>query len=369
MSKPTTAATSIGGKGVKKDTTTGKQDSTKTIRDTTPVPPVPNYIGDSPNIYLAGFVTQSALSWKNGVADTLNKNAAALAMCVDGADTYVAGNTWIKNIPVATYWKNGIRVLLSDTSTSSFTNSVIVSQNSVYVIGYEMGPHYGGPIVAKYWKDGVPFVLSAPGATGSVAVSACISGSDLYIAGWVWLPNSRSIATYWKNGTPVYLTDGSTPSSATSIFVYGDDVYVAGTVNFSITDAFPVGEVQAIGKLGTATYWRNGKPVTLSASGRATSILVSGSDIYVAGSVYSPVIDPAFGTIYDGDIAVYWKNGVVVKLNDKSYSLANSISVTHNGDVYLAGHINNLPVYWKNGEPTYIPIKYNGYLNSIVLTN
>src|SRR5258707_6679768 len=88
--KPETTTTSTtSGKsanGVKKDTT-------GTEGDTTKINPVPNILGDNPNIYLAGFVNQSAVIWKNGAADTLSKNAFTQSVFIEGNDVYVAG--WI----------------------------------------------------------------------------------------------------------------------------------------------------------------------------------------------------------------------------------------------------------------------------------
>ena len=85
---------------------------------------------------------------------------------------------------------------------------------------------------------------------------------DVYVAGFEE-KGSGYVAKYWKNGQAIELTDGTTNAAATSISVSGNDVYVCGSIE------------------GNAVYWKNGNPVTLGA-GNATSITVSGNDVYVA---------------------------------------------------------------------------------------
>src|SRR4051812_29543614 len=86
--------------------------------------------------------------------------------------------------------------------------------------------------------------------------------TDVYIAGDTVTPSGKIVAVYWKNGVPISLTDGSKEESlATSIFVSGRDVYVAGVKDSS--------------GIGVATYWKNGSPIHLTASSfssTATSI-------------------------------------------------------------------------------------------------
>jgi hypothetical protein len=69
-------------------------------------------------------------------------------------------------------------------------------------------------------------------------------------------------------------------------------------------------------------YWKNGVETVLHSSAAnafASSIYVSGDDVYVAGYAYNTG-QPSY--------AVYWKNGVEVKLTDGSnQTVATSIFV------------------------------------------
>ncbi len=130
---------------------------------------------------------------------------------------------------------------------------------------------------------------------------------NVYVAG-TEVKGTINVAKYWKNGVSVDLTDGRNSAFAYSIVVSGNDVYVAGTDGL------------------VAKYWKNGTPVTLTYQPKyrafANSIAVSGNDVYVAG--------------FDAYAAVYWKNGIPVILSDSSESTTvNSIAVSGN-DVYVA---------------------------------
>jgi hypothetical protein len=93
-----------------------------------------------------------------------------------------------------------------------------------------------------------------------------------------------------------------------------------------------------------ARYWKNGLPFTLG-EGIATSIVVVGSDVYVAGYTFRA---------QGNSVAKYWKNGQEVTLTNGSEAYGMSIAVL-DGDVYVAGtevnNFNYVAKYWKNGQP------------------
>jgi hypothetical protein len=180
------------------------------------------------------------------------------ALCVAGSDVYVAGGTAYNIAAHARYWKNGAPVDLggsliysSQNGTNGFPTStgIYVSGSDIYVSGYQQTA--GTSPVAIYWKNGTPVFLSTDSLSGSEAYSIFVAGSDVYVAGWQNI-NNYSRAMLWKNGTPTPLTSNNVSSAATSMFVYGNDIYVAG-----YTWVAPTGNY-------VAAYWKNGSLVQLS---------------------------------------------------------------------------------------------------------
>ena len=304
------------------------------------------------DVYVAGFVSDGAPDngwvplydehptyWKNGSPVQLNfddsrptdkKSARALSIAVSGNNVYVAGyQLWLSYnsyLPMGVFWKNGISAD-RDSMNLYFTyllRSLAISNNDVYIVGWGTGNE-------GYWKNENKITLPVYAYTTSITVS----GNDVYVAGASSNGGASDVfATYWKNGIPVNLTNGSKDANATSIAVSGADVYVAGSDKDSV-----------------AKYWKNGILVNLtdgSKRGFAESIAVSETDVYVAGTQWDGM---SAGNGNRNPIAIYWKNGNPVKLTDGStWAEAKSIAVSGN-DVYVAGFENGVAKYWKNGNP------------------
>jgi len=136
----------------------------------------------------------------------------------------------------------------------------------------------------------------------------------------------RNVAKLWNNGVGQNLTDGTRDARATSVFVSGNDVYVVGyeASGQEYIDNDCVGTQYRY----VATVWKNGVAQKLTDGTNthtyAHSVYVSGSDVYVAGST--------------GNCAILWKNGVADTLFSAFWGAsANSVFVSDD-DVYVAGH-------------------------------
>lgn len=239
----------------------------------------------------------------------------------------------------AAYWKDG---KLFPLTKGTYAHSIYVVGNDVYVAG----EYNSGNLQAVYWKNGTPVMLTN-GANAAVANAIYVAGNDVYAAGYEVNNNDPTlpVAKYWKNGVAVSLTQGTSSNSGivNSICVVGTDVYAAG---------FTANEYMGY---RVATYWKNGVAVPLNDSTRSTasaqSIFVNGNDVYVAGYENDQL------SIGGTPVAKYWKNGAPVALTDGSQdATAYSICVSGN-DVYAAGYeysaLTGLSVakYWKNGTP------------------
>ncbi len=293
--------------------------------------------------------------WKNGTPTLLPSPEGVYSVtgiAVDGSDVYVSGASYTSNPggPIATYWKNGVAVLLS--SNVSYANAIAVANGNVYVAGIDEGPE-----TAVLWTNGTPTGLldgNYPGTTISVQgipYSIAISGSDVYVAGTIGKSFETSPdnywnaqeAVYWKNGSPVELTQISNNSPniwATSITLSGSDVYVSG---------YSAGTTAAT---SSSLYWKNGTQTVLGPIDLPTSIAVSGTDIYVAGYLNSVAIG-------------YWKNGTPVPLGG---GVVNQIAV--NGtDVYMVSSSTDYATtgIWKNGVYTAFDTDGSGDATSIFL--
>jgi hypothetical protein len=267
--------------------------------------------------------------WKNGISVSLDLPTYPSSLAVSNNDIYIAGSSmYLEGTGGnAAYLKNETKTELPSGSTGSISTAIAVSGNDVYLAGIGItGSIYNGPqkYIAKYWKNANAINLT-DGTNGAQVWSIAVSGNDAYVAGMEWNGKSyqdasgntykKSVAKYWKNSIPVILTDGTEDAITKSIAVSGTDVYVVGTEwnGKSYQDASGYTYKKSIAK-----YWKNGKAVNLTdgtEDAEAKSIAVSGTDVYVAGTV--------------NGYATYWKNGVVVKLSNVESDATSIFLVKH----------------------------------------
>jgi hypothetical protein len=254
------------------------------------------YVSGS-DVYVAGTEGRLAKYWKNGVSITLNDLGAFIAeassVFVSGNDVYVAGSRNYK----PTYWKNGNFTTLSD---DGFADAIQVVGNDVYVAGSSFSGSSAGRR-ARVWKNGIPLLYMQGDSTiGHYANSIFVDGNNIYAGGYQtnYITNSsggstgtNNVARYWKNGVPVLLSySPSTESICTSIFVSGNDIYTTGYGTRAVNTNAP-------------HYWKNGIPVELSLSssvGRTTTAFVLNNNVYVGGYINN-------GGLTTG--GAIWKNG------------------------------------------------------------
>ncbi|QEC77653.1 IPT/TIG domain-containing protein [Mucilaginibacter ginsenosidivorax] len=295
------------------------------------------YTATGPTVYVLGSDTRSGYGWwKNSSFTAIPSCTSAYAMVGSGTDIYIAGPT-TANVP--TYWKNGTAVQLS--SQTGYTFSIVVSGTDVYCLGQINGTYY-------VWKNGTATQLTTTtvtniggsGTSNYLNNALAVSNGDTYVAGARYLGTSTILkATYWKNGTPIDITDGihSGNAQATAICVSGGAIYIAGFEE--IRDPASGGIINKAPRL-----WKNGISIPLTTPGNSlfnsvSSILVSGGDVYVGGQ-------------YNGAGAV-WKNGTM--LTPSAYAVAENVSslfLYNNTDLYIGGASSSSGEngYWKNGD-------------------
>jgi hypothetical protein len=190
----------------------------------------------------------------------LGEGALATSIFVSGPDVYVSG--WVAKTSqldpthfvqseIASYWKNGVLTELADELHTSMANSIFVSHGDIYVAGFACHDNEPSCAVAGYWKNGA-LVQVANGSSAGIS-SIFVSGADVYLAG----NQSDEFAEAWKNTESVPLTGNTVRSGANQVVVSAGDVYIAGAIE---------NNAQAV-----ATYWKNGIPVSVTDGTHAAS--------------------------------------------------------------------------------------------------
>ena len=282
------------------------------------------YFGGAANLGGAANFA-SATYWKNGSRTFLNDakdNSAVInGVAFSVTDMYAVGSeiTIANNKYLASLWKNGHQTYLTDVSIASNASSILINGNDIYVGGGYTSTVIGGTStnIPAYWKNGVLQTLPTDVSYGSIngnlsayVLGIAVLGSDVYACGYTSVSTGKYVATYWKNGKEIKLTDGSTYAQVRCIGILGSDVYMGGYVNDLNGNA-------------VATVWKNGTPTSLtdnSGYAEIEAIAIKGNDIYLAG--YKENSDKATTSM------VYWKNGNIRVLpGSYIYAAATGIAV------------------------------------------
>ncbi len=245
------------------------------------------------HLYTFGRSNNSPCFWKDGVQTTLGNLGNVNDLIVSGEDVHAVGfetSPAIINIP--RYWKNGQPIPLDNMNPQTELTAITVSNDDVYICGYQRGPY---PIykIAKYWKNGTlifstqvyDFITAAPN-------DIAVIGSDVYMVGYEY-PD----AMLWKNGVPIRL-EGTGVCAAEKILINDSDVHIVG--------------VEGSGFYNRIRYWKNNTVMnfTQAAGGYAYDISIHNSDVYISGFAY--------GLQMGTTDAKYWVNGDVGKIMQPS---------------------------------------------------
>ena len=157
-----------------------------------------------PNSFLAGVLPGFIFLFSACSKSSQQSNTPPVPTVVP-ASVYIAGQGQGNSVLTAKYWKDSTQVVLSDSTHPENINGIYVSGNDVYLAGTEYSPT-GSP-TAALWKNGVKTLMNEQSST---ATGITVSGSDVYISGiTVDYINAKVYPMYWKNGVAVSLPGGS----------------------------------------------------------------------------------------------------------------------------------------------------------------
>lgn len=347
----------------------------------TPPPP-------PPTVYVLGAQNGAVVYWKNGQINQVYSGSGSLfnfgssSLAASGSNVYIAGyepaNT-SQLFPFSPiFWLNGAAMQLPDSSGSAANgtaSAIVVSGGDVYVAGFRgydsqkaQVPYTSDsaayPVtgsVATVWKNGTPVTLPGYGSVGLVdsgkyanrffedyVTGMYVAGSDVFVSGGT-IYESAAHARYWKNGVPVDLGNNLEYAGGNNVtaFPQSTAIFVSGN------DVYVSGLQSTTTGAPVAIYWKNSLPVFLttdSLSGStANAVFVSGSDVYVAG----------WQNIGSYSRAMLWKNGTATPLTGSDTSSEATSVIVAGNDVYVGGFSwvapgNYVATYWKNGVPVYL---------------
>lgn len=257
--------------------------------------------------------------------------AFGLFSCDDDADTTKVSKTIITGIAnteggTVAFTAIDTVITLSELDFEIYASTL--SGKDVYSVGY-----YETEGVLAVTKNNV-IQFSFDSEYVSDINDIAVNGNTVYVIGrkqMMTMDGTDYVATLWTNGESASLSQNY--SDAVDITIAGNDVYIAGA------------DLQSNGEYTDAVYWKNGAKNILPApapkadcgvcktnntqetqfSGYANSIVVEGTDVYVAG-----------GSQNEGGIIV-WENNTSNWIGTNNASITNRGLAIGNNTVYVLG--------------------------------
>jgi hypothetical protein len=259
--------------------------------------------------------------------------------------TPLTGQTITFNDPGAQYV--GRSLTLTATASSGLTVSFASTTTSICTVSGTTAEFVAaGTCTIQATQAGNTTYAAATSVTQSFTV-----GGDVYVAGYTTSTTTgNTVATYWKNGVPTYLTDGTYASGANSIAVDSKgNVFVAGYVMY--TPGYST---------TTITLWTNGVPTILGISGElayspfVVSVAVDSNDnVYVTGTTNNTAISH-IATVWVNGNQAYYSDPFYVDGNFPTLSDGGAIAIDSSNNIYVGGDLsasnaNQAAGIWKNG--------------------
>ena len=216
---------------------------------------------------------------------------------------------------------NPIRPGLASSITAVFSEGTAVIDNGV-------GEVTSGQSIDIYPQSTKTYTVcvTGPGGTATASRTITVTSASIYVVGSV--DNPSGDPGYWQNGVYSHLDPTCSRETAGAIVLSGGNLYVPGH----------------------SGYWKNGSWVGLNQPGEShkaslSSLAVSGSDVYAAGSI----TDSSQMTTYG-----YWLGG---NWNSLAEDLPGGFSTNSGGSLIVSAgdvYVSTKSGYWKN--ITWIPL-------------
>ncbi len=266
------------------------------------------------DVYVSGGYTDADESWhdgywKNGefTAIEYTKDPQVYEMQIsDAGDVYLCGYDKMRSA----YWKNGAKTTILN-KAGTYAYGMWLDGANLHFVGVHSA-------VGRHWTMTEGSEDVTIDTLTFTANSVCMSGSDIYIAGYKKVTDEETGAT---SNTACYSVNGSVTDLAGQgsvnkirildgkIVCTGTGEYYADYGNDEIADAYTY-----------AQYWVDGAATQLTSnSGAAYGVTSFNGNIFVAGAEYDSTL-----MLYR---AVYWRNGVRYALDDTIEGQARDIVV------------------------------------------